>query len=35
MIGYSFQTGKPYGFMTLGTYFIGLLATWYGHAGPR
>lgn len=35
MIGYSFQIGKPYGFVTLGTYFIGLLATWYGHAGPR
>jgi len=35
MIGYSFSIGRPYGFVTLGTYFLGLLATWYGHAGPR
>ena len=35
MIGYSFSIGRPYGFITLGTYFLGLLATWYGHAGPR
>lgn len=31
MIGYSFSMGKPYGFVTLSTYFLNLLATWYGH----
>jgi hypothetical protein len=32
MIGYSFLIGKPYGFVTLGTYFLGLFATWYSYA---
>lgn len=32
MIGYSFLTGKTYGFITLGTYFLGLMATWYSYA---
>ena len=32
MIGYSFSLGKAYGFITLSTYFLGLLATWYGHS---
>lgn len=29
MIGYSFGVGKPYGAVTLATYFMQLLATWY------
>ena len=29
MVGYSFLIGKPYGFVTLGTYFLNLFATWY------
>jgi hypothetical protein len=32
MIGYSFGVGKPYGFVTLGTYFLNLLATWYSYS---
>lgn len=32
MIGYSFLVGRPYGFVTLGTYFLSLLATWYSYA---
>jgi cytochrome c biogenesis protein CcdA len=32
MIGYSFSMGNSYGFVTLGTYFLGLLATWYSYA---
>jgi hypothetical protein len=32
MIGYSFLIGKIYGFVTLGTYFLGLFATWYSYA---
>ena len=32
MIGYSFLMGKIYGFITLGTYFINLFATWYAHS---
>ena len=32
MIGYSFLIGKSYGFVTLGTYFLGLFATWYSYA---
>jgi hypothetical protein len=32
MIGYSFLIGKPYGFVTLGTYFLSLFATWYSYA---
>ena len=32
MIGYSFLIGKIYGFITLGTYFINLLATWYSYS---
>lgn len=32
MIGYSFQIGKSYGFITLGTYLLSLLATWYSYA---
>ena len=38
MIGYCFLVGKAYGFITLATYFLNLLATWYsysrvGHGG--
>jgi hypothetical protein len=38
MIGYAFLAGKPYGFLTLITYFINLAATFYsytrvGHGG--
>ncbi len=29
MIGYSFLMGRGYGFVTLSTYFLNLLATWY------
>jgi len=32
MIGYSFLIGKPYGFVTLGTYFLNLFATWYSYS---
>lgn len=32
MIGYSFLIGRPYGFITLITYFLNLLATWYSYA---
>ena len=32
MIGYSFLIGRPYGFITLVTYFLSLLATWYSYA---
>ena len=32
MIGYSFSIGKIYGFVTLGTYFLGLFATWYSYS---
>ncbi len=32
MIGYSFLIDKPYGFVTLGTYFLNLLATWYSYS---
>ena len=32
MIGYSFLIGRLYGFATLGTYFLQLLATWYSYA---
>ena len=32
MIGYSFLIGKTFGFVTLGTYFLNLLATWYSYA---
>jgi hypothetical protein len=32
MIGYSFLIGKTCGFVTLGTYFLNLLATWYSYA---
>lgn len=32
MIGYSFLIGKPYGFITLVTYFLNLLATWYSYS---
>ena len=31
MIGYSFLIGRPYGFITLGTYLLGLAATWYSY----
>jgi hypothetical protein len=31
MIGYAFLIGRIFGFITLGTYFVSLLATWYGH----
>lgn len=32
MIGYSFSIDKPYGFITLTTYFLTLFATWYAHS---
>ena len=32
MIGYSFLIEKIYGFVTLGTYFLGLFATWYSYS---
>lgn len=32
MIGYSFLIGKPYGFVTLSTYFINLLTIWYSYS---
>jgi hypothetical protein len=32
MIGYSFATGQAFGFTTLGTYFLSLLATWFSYA---
>ena len=32
MIGYSFSMGKPYGFVTLGTYFLNLFSTWYSYS---
>lgn len=32
MIGYSFATGRALGFVTLGTYFLSLLATWISYA---
>jgi hypothetical protein len=31
MIGYTFLANKTFGFITLGTYFINLFATWYAH----
>ena len=35
MIGYSFSIGNSYGFITLGTYFLGLFATWFSYAKVR
>jgi hypothetical protein len=32
MIGYTFQVGKVFGFITLVTYFINLAATWYSYS---
>lgn len=32
MIGYAFLVGKPYGFVTLLTYFINLVATFFSYA---
>jgi hypothetical protein len=32
MIGYSFSMGKPFGFVTLGTYFLNLFVTWYSYS---
>jgi len=32
MIGYSFLMGRGYGFVTLSTYFLNLLVTWYAYA---
>lgn len=32
LIGYSFLVGKVFGAVTLATYFLCLLATWYSHA---
>ena len=32
MIGYSFLIKRSYGFVTLGTYFLSLLATWYSYS---
>jgi hypothetical protein len=31
MIGYSFGVQKLFGFITLGTYFLGLVAAWYSY----
>ena len=35
MVGYTFMIGKPYGFITLVTYFINLAATFYSYAQVR
>lgn len=35
MIGYAFMVGKPYGFVTLVTYFINMAATFYSYARVR
>jgi hypothetical protein len=32
MIGYAFQAAKPYGYVTLITYFLNLAATFYSYA---
>lgn len=32
MIGYSFLIGRLYGFVTLSTYFLNFLATWYSYS---
>jgi hypothetical protein len=32
LIGYAFLVGKVQGFVTLGTYFLSLLATWYSYS---
>jgi len=32
MIGYNFLVSQIYGFVTLATYFLNLLATWYAHS---
>lgn len=32
LIGYAFLVGKAHGFVTLGTYFLSLLATWYSYS---
>lgn len=32
MIGYTFMVNETYGFVTLATYLLGLLATWYSYA---
>lgn len=32
MMGYAFGVGKSYGLITLGTYVINLLATWYSYS---
>jgi hypothetical protein len=32
MIGYAFLIGRRYGFITLATYFLNLLATWYSYS---
>ena len=33
LIGYSFLIGRVFGYITLSTYFLNLLATWYSHSG--
>jgi hypothetical protein len=35
MIGYGFAVGKPFGFITLATYFVSLAATWYAQSRHR
>jgi hypothetical protein len=32
MIGFSFLIGRPYGYITLSTYFLNLFATWYSYS---
>jgi CDP-diglyceride synthetase len=32
MVGYSFLIKRSFGFITLGTYFLSLMATWYSYA---
>jgi hypothetical protein len=32
LVGYSFSVGRLYGFITLGTYFLCLFATWYAYS---
>jgi hypothetical protein len=35
MIGYTFLVEEAYGFVTLATYLLGLLATWYSYSRVR
>jgi hypothetical protein len=35
MIGYTFLVSEAFGFVTLATYLLGLLATWYSYSRVR